>query len=120
MKHDGFFERGQGSSVNLPIKILAVPHLDVSNEPWRVPDVWNPYQGTEEPTYLYLQNPDEKPDYMVNYVDRYWAKWEKNIEPVLTESAEEEKLVMKRRNTFKMSEDDPDEEEKKQTAEHPT
>lgn len=43
LKHDGFFSRGQGSSVNMPIKILAIPHMDPSTEPWRVPEEWNPY-----------------------------------------------------------------------------
>lgn len=30
MKHDGFFERGQGQCVNLPLKILATPRMDPS------------------------------------------------------------------------------------------
>lgn len=89
LKHDGFFERGQGNSVNMPLKILATPDNDPSSEPWRVPDNWNPYQGTQEPTYVYLENPDEKPEYMANFVDRYWAKWEKNIEPVITDDAQD-------------------------------
>ena len=46
---------------------------------------------------------------MTNYVDRYWAKWEQNIAPVITQEAEEERNLMKRRNTIKMMEDDPDE-----------
>mmetsp|Transcript_38493 Transcript_38493/g.50464 ORF Transcript_38493/g.50464 Transcript_38493/m.50464 type:complete len:104 (+) Transcript_38493:1165-1476(+) len=96
----------------MPIKILATPNSEPSTEPWRVPENWNPYPGTQEPTYVYLQNPDEKPEYMTNYIDRYWAKWEKNIEPVLTEAAEEEKIMLARRNTIKMSADDPDEEVK--------
>ena len=111
LKHDGFFERGQGNSVNMPLKILATPDNEPSSEPWRVPDNWSPYQGTEEPTYVYLQNPDEKPEYMTNFVDRYWAKWEKNIEPVITDDAQDKQLMLKRRNTIKMNEDDPDEEE---------
>jgi len=54
LKHDGFFERGQGSCVNLPIRVLAFQHTDPSSEAWRTPASWNPYQGTAEPTYLYL------------------------------------------------------------------
>ena len=91
--------------------------MEPSTEPWRVPDNWNPYQGTEEPTYVFLQNPDEKPEYMTNFVDRYWAKWEQNIAPVVTEEAEDERALMKRRHTLKMHDDDPDEmeEEHKQS-----
>ena len=48
---------------------------------------------------------------MTNFVDRYWAKWEKNIEPVITDDAQDKQLMLKRRNTIKMNEDDPDEEE---------
>ena len=95
----------------MPLKILATPDNEPSSEPWRVPDNWNPYQGTQEPTYVYLENPDEKPEYMANFVDRYWAKWEKNIEPVITDDALDKQLMLKRRNTIKMNEDDPDEEE---------
>ena len=54
LKHDGFFERGQGTCVNLPLRVMAMPHLDPSTEPWRIPQNWNPHQGTAEPTYLYL------------------------------------------------------------------
>ena len=46
---------------------------------------------------------------MTNYVDRYWAKWEQNIAPVITQEAEEERNLSRRRNTIKMMEDDPDE-----------
>jgi len=43
LKRDGFFERGQGTSVNLPLKIMATPRMEQSTEPWRVPENWNPY-----------------------------------------------------------------------------
>ena len=57
--------------------------MEPCDEPWRVPEAWNPYQGTEQPTYVYLANPDEKPEYMTKFIDRNWAKWEANLEPVL-------------------------------------
>ena len=62
---------------------------------------------------MFLQNPDEKPEYMTNFVDRYWAKWEQNVAPVITQEAEEEKKLLNRRNTIKMHDDDPDDEERK-------
>ena len=68
---------------------------------------------------MYLENPDEKPEYMVNFVDRYWAKWEKNIEPVITDDAQDKQLMLKRRNTIKMNEDDPDDEEQKKPSPSP-
>jgi len=45
LKHEGFLERGQGTCVNLPIKMLATPRMEPSTEPWRVPEHWQPYQG---------------------------------------------------------------------------
>ena len=68
---------------------------------------------------MYLENPDEKPEYMANFVDRYWAKWEKNIEPVITDDAQDKQLMLKRRNTIKMNEDDPDDEEQKKASPSP-
>ena len=56
---------------------------------------------------------------MTNFVDRYWAKWEKNIEPVITDDAQDKQLMLKRRNTIKMNEDDPDEEEQKKASPSP-
>ena len=43
LKHDGFFERGQGTCVNLPLRIMATPRTEPSTEPWRIPQNWNPY-----------------------------------------------------------------------------
>ena len=83
IKHEGFFESGSGAHISLPLRILATPRTDPSSEPWRVPDEWNPYPGTNEPTYVYLANPEEKPEYMTKFIDRNWAKWEANLEPVL-------------------------------------
>ena len=83
IKHEGFFERGSGAHVSLPLRILATPRTDPSTEPWRVCENWNPISGTEQPTYVYLANPDEKPEYMTKFIDRNWAKWEANLEPVL-------------------------------------
>lgn len=111
LKHDGFFERGQGTCVNLPLRVMAMPHLDPSTEPWRIPKDWNPHQGTTDPTYLYLQNPEQKPDYMTKFIDRNWAKWMENITPCIA-TAEEEKVNMSRRKSVKMHDDDPDEETK--------
>lgn len=83
IQHEGFFERGSGSHVSLPLRILATPRTEPSQEPWRIPGVWNPCQGTEHPTYVYLANPDEKPEYMTKFIDRNWAKWQANLAPVL-------------------------------------
>ena len=91
LKHEGFFERGQGSCVNLPLRILARQHLDPSTEAWRIPQNWNPHQGTAEPTYLYLQNPEVKPDYMTKCIDRNWARWLENVSPIIVSAAEEAK-----------------------------
>ena len=76
LKHDGFFERGAGQSVNLPLRVMATKRMDPSQAPWRIPQNWNPFQGTEQPTYVYLQNPDERPEYMTKYIDRNWNRWE--------------------------------------------
>jgi hypothetical protein len=54
VKLDGIFERGQGSCVKLPIRIMATPRVEPTQEPWRIPANWNPFNGTEQPTYLYL------------------------------------------------------------------
>ena len=113
LKHEGFFERGQGSSVVLPIRVMAAHHLDPSTAPWRIPQNWNPHQGTAEPTYLFLQNPDTKPDYMTKFIDRNWNRWMENITPIIVSAAEEAKNAV-RRLTVKMNEDDPDEETKAQ------
>lgn len=95
----------------MPLKVLASQHLDVSTEPWRIPQNWNPHQGTAEPTYLYLQNPDAKPDYMTKFIDRNWNKWMDNITPMIVSAADEAKNAM-RRLTVKMNDEDPDEEVK--------
>lgn len=88
LKHDGFFERGQGTCVNLPLRIMATPRMEPTTEPWRVPDNWSPFQGNQEPTYVFLANPDEKPEYVTKYIERNWAKWEQNIAPVLAAAEE--------------------------------
>ena len=90
---------------------MATPKLEPSTEPWRIPANWNPYQGTEEPTYVYLQNPDIKPDYITRFLDRNWAKWEENVVPII-QTAEQIAQGLQRRRTVKMNEDDPDEESK--------
>ena len=87
MEHDLFFSAaGEPSSVSLPIRIMAKPRIEPSSEPWHVPAEWNPYQGTEEPTYVYLQDPEEKPEYITRFIDRNWAKWEANVAPILEAS----------------------------------
>lgn len=121
LKHDGFFERGQGTCVNLPLRIMATPRMEPSTEPWRVPDQWEPFQGNQEPTYVFLANPDEKPEYVTKYIERNWAKWEENISPVLAAAEESDTLNIQRRKTMKMCEDDPDDGVKdgKQTSPSP-
>jgi hypothetical protein len=42
MKH------GEGEYITLPIKIINTPELGASQEPFRVPDIWNPIQGNYE------------------------------------------------------------------------
>ena len=37
LKHDGFFERGQGKHINLPVRIMATPRTEPSSEAWRIP-----------------------------------------------------------------------------------
>ena len=93
--------------MNLPLKVMATPRMEPSSEPWRIPAEWNPFQGTEEPTYVSLQNPDEKPEYMTKFIDRNWAKWEANIAPVLIAAEEEERRLASRRRTVKMNDYDP-------------
>ena len=78
---------------------MSTARTEPSEEPWRVANDWNPYQGTEEPTYVFLQNPDEKPEYMTRCIDRNWRKWEANIEPILIAAEEEERRRMKRLNS---------------------
>ena len=48
---------------------------------------------------------------MTKFIDRNWAKWEANLEPVLA-AAKEEEQSKNRRMTVKMNADDPDEEVK--------
>ena len=96
IKHEGFFERGSGAHVSLPLRILATPRKEPSTEPWRVPEEWNPYPGTEQPTYVYLANPDEKPEYMTKFIDRNWAKWEANLAPVLQAAQDQRESSEKR------------------------
>lgn len=48
---------------------------------------------------------------MTKFIDRNWAKWEANLEPVLV-AAKEEEQSKNRRMTVKMNADDPDEESK--------
>lgn len=48
---------------------------------------------------------------MTKFIDRNWAKWEANLEPVLA-AAKEEEQSKTRRMTVKMNADDPDEEVK--------
>ena len=48
---------------------------------------------------------------MNKFIDRNWAKWEANLEPVLA-AAKEEEQSKNRRMTVKMNADDPDEEVK--------
>ena len=94
---------------------MATPRTEPSTEPWRIPENWNPYQGTAEPTYVYLQNPDEKPEYMTKYIERNWAKWEANLAPIL-DAAKQVEDNKNRRKTIKMCEEDPNEEEKQPFA----
>ena len=93
--------------MKLPLRIMANPNLDPSTEPWRIPADWNPYQGTQEPTYVYLQNPDAKPEYMTKFIERNWNKWEANLVPILDAAAKQE-ANDGRRKTLKMCEEDPD------------
>ena len=105
VKHDGMFETGPGNWCNLPVKILSTPQLDPISDPWRVADNWNPWQGTEEPTYVFLQNPDEKPEYMTKFIELYWAKWEANIAPILKANEEAEKSKARLKEGAKSSRD---------------
>ena len=107
LKHDSFFERGQGECVNMPIRIMANPMLNPSTEPWRIPANWNPYAGTTEPTYVYLENAEAKPDYITRFIERNWQNWEKNVQPMIM-TLEAEQASRARRKTMKMNDEDPD------------
>lgn len=52
VKHDAWDQFGEGNAVQLPIKIMTVPKLVQSSEPFRVPEDWDPQAGCEM-VYLY-------------------------------------------------------------------
>lgn len=93
--------------MSFPIRIMATPHLEPAKEEWRIPSNWAPYAPNSDPAYIYLQNPDEKSEYMIKYVDNYWNKWKKNVEPIIADAEKERTAI--RRKTVKMCESDPDE-----------
>ena len=53
VKFKGWTEKGQGHKTMIPIRIFNEPKLVQSDEPWRVPDDWNPISDNYEPTYIY-------------------------------------------------------------------
>ena len=53
VKHDGMLQFGDGRCVTMPIKILNTPCITKSDEPYKVPEDWNPIQCNEDPIYLY-------------------------------------------------------------------
>jgi hypothetical protein len=55
----------------IPIRIFNEPKLVQSDEPWRVPDGWNPMCDGYEPTYLYHEQ-----NKVSDYYNRTWlANW---------------------------------------------
>ena len=74
VKHEAFLELGKGKCISFPIRVYNTPVLVQSQEPYRVPDNWNPQQGITEPVYLYMQK-DETSDYYKKVFKPNWEKW---------------------------------------------
>ena len=89
LKHEGLLEFGAGEFATLPIRILASPKLEPSTEPWRIPADWNPHAPNAEATYIYLQDASVKSEFVTKFLDRNWAKWYENVEPIIMTQEEE-------------------------------
>ena len=87
VKHEGMFQFGAGSCVTMPIKLLNAPAIAIAEEPYRVPEGWNPIAYSQEPVYLYVDD-SYRSDYFNRILKKNWSKYEKNVLP--TESKEEE------------------------------
>lgn len=48
VKYDNWMKHGEGEYITLPIKIINTPELGPTQEPFRVPENWNPIQGNNE------------------------------------------------------------------------
>lgn len=53
VKHDQLLKFGAGDYVTFPIRILSEPFVETSQEPFRVPENWNPISVNSDIAYLY-------------------------------------------------------------------
>ena len=59
--------------IPLKLHVRPIPQL-TSPEPFRVPEDWQPIQGTQEPSYLYHEQ-DKTSDFFKYVVVQNWKKW---------------------------------------------
>jgi hypothetical protein len=78
VKYDGFASFGEGKFITMPIKILQVPELIQSTEPFRVPNDWNPTPGCDC-AYLYQEDEKLTSDYMQKIYIKNWKNWYSKI-----------------------------------------
>ena len=59
-----------------------------------------------------------KSEFVTKFLDRNWAKWYENVEPIILTQEEENRRQTVRRKTVKMCEEDPDEDQEKDYGGH--
>lgn len=108
VKHDNWLKHGEGEYISLPIRIINTPYLGASNEPFRVPEVWNPIQGNYEQEIVSMKG-DAKSDYYNTVYRPRWDKWngkvtelEKKLEDELFKALEKEKETTKKTEEAKV------------------
>lgn len=98
VKYDSFMKRGEGEYITMPIKILNTPFLGKTDEPFRVPDQWDPFQCNHKQVPVQMDTEDGLSEYFKTVTRPRWRKWhgrmtdlEKKLEDALFLTLEKER-----------------------------
>ena len=91
-------KRGEGEYITMPIKILNTPFLGKTDEPFRVPEQWDPFQCNHKQVPVQMDTEDGLSEYFKTVTRPRWKKWhgrmtdlEKKLEDALFLTLEKEK-----------------------------
>jgi hypothetical protein len=97
VKYDNWMKHGEGEYITLPIRIINTPCLGPTQEPFRVPEQWDPIQGNYEQVPVQMDS-DKPTEYYRTVYKPKWDKWhgkvtdlEKKLEEELFKQLEREK-----------------------------
>ena len=94
VKYENWRKRGEGEFITLPIRIINTPRLGPTEEPFRVPAMWNPIAMNWEQVLVALPDDDDTTYYYREVYKPRWDKWHGRIEGIEKEleDAQEKKI----------------------------